>query len=78
LNLQNIRTITFADLTVYITYTNNSLSGPIKLNGSLASGDIKGFALANTTTNITTTFSKVTVVSLNCPDISKESICTRS
>lgn len=77
LNLQNTQKITLSDLGAYVTYTNGSLSGIIKLNGSLAVSDIKGYTLTNTTTNISTGFSKIIIVSLNCPGKSHESTCVR-
>jgi len=77
LTLQNTRTILLSDMGAYVTYTNGSLSGIMRLNVSLGAGDIKGLTLANTTTNISTGFSKIIIVSLNCPDKTHESTCTR-
>lgn len=77
LTLQNTRNILLSDMGAYVTYTNGSLSGIIRLNGSLGAGDIKGFDLENTTTNISSGFSKIIIVSLNCPDKTHESTCAR-
>jgi flagellin-like protein len=79
LALHNFGQYEILDLTSYIGFANNTFGPLIRLNGTLGTGEFKSFVLGNSTTGVSSaTFSKIIIGSSLCPDLSRESSCTRS
>jgi flagellin-like protein len=77
--LHNIGMYDISDLKIFILQTDNTVTPPISLNGTLLRGEYKSFVLENSTTNIPTEkFSKIIVGTGLCPSLSVESTCMRS
>jgi len=74
LTLNNIQTVEVKDLMVYLYFSNGTLSSRTKLNETLVAGEFRSYILSD----IPSDFSKIVVTTQLCPDISKESVCTRS
>jgi flagellin-like protein len=76
--LHNIGQYEIINLTAYVMLTDGTITSPIPLNGTLATGDYKSYIISNSTTNVSSTmFSKIIVSSLACSALSKDSTCTR-
>jgi flagellin-like protein len=77
--LHNIGIYDISELKIFILLTDNTVTSPISLNGTLLRGEYKSFVLENSTTNVSSEkFSKIIVGTGLCPDLSRESGCTRS
>ena len=75
--LHNIGQYEILDLTAFVFTTENTVSPGVKLNSSLLLGEYKSFTLQNSSTNVPAEkFSKL-IITTSCPDLSKESTCTR-
>jgi len=75
--VKNIRTVTIEGLNLQIFYPNGTISEPIRLEGKISPGELKGFLLDKSQTNISSDFSKIVLTSVQCPDKSREDFCTR-
>ena len=74
LTLNNIQTVEARDLMVYFSFANGTMSSGTKLNETVAPGEFRSYILSG----ISSDFSKIIVTTQICPDVSKESSCTRS
>jgi flagellin-like protein len=72
--LNNIQQIEIKSLAVYLTYSNGTVSPMIALNESLQPGEFRSYPI----TDVSGDFSKVIITSLTCPEINKETACTKS
>lgn len=68
--LENIRDVTLKDLSLYVFYTNGTVSSPIPINDTLIAKQFKSFFI---TTDVNG-FSRLTIKT-NCPDKSESSSC---
>lgn len=75
--VKNIRTVTINGLNLQIFYPNGTISPPIVLKDKISPGELKGFLLDQSQTNISSDFSKISLTSIECPDKSREDYCTR-
>lgn len=69
--LENLRAVELRELKLYIIYANDTVSPEIELNETLLAGTIKSYTISDVDA-----FSKI-LVKTHCPELSKESVCSR-
>lgn len=74
LTLNNIQQVEIRDLIFYLSFSNGTLSSGTKLNETLAPGEFRSYSVSS----LPNDFSKVIVTTQFCPEISKETSCSRS
>lgn len=71
-SLNNVRTVELLKLAAFIEYPNGTVANVTSLNGTLPSGEIRSYTLAN----IPSDFANL-VVKTNCPELSRTNVCSR-
>lgn len=72
--INNIRTIQIQQLQVFVFDANGTPGSSVPLNGTIDPGSFQPFPISGVSAN----FSKIVVTSKLCPDLLKESACSRS